>query len=1022
VGATRTASIQVTLPDGEIVTTRVHVAVDVVADPDLGQRLLADDPDQGLNVVLDADDRALPLAVPVVYHDPAAELFVLVAAAGERHRELELRSKLYAELAADTSSPVPAYVREAGVVFGAEGLRAYLERAAERVVAAQRAADQGRDVERERVTGERRRHELAAREAELDRRSGAVSDRARELDRRAGELDGREATVAAREAEVESQEADLVRRQHEIEAAHADLGRRWQELEAARAELTVRSNALERALDHARTTPVRVVRADAPEPVRRPGDTPSVVVIPPRRATVPPLEPPAPPAPAAHSSAPVRAVEVQGEPTTVASPELGFDEVAAGGDEPGAAPAALAAPVGALDELAPVEPGPPAPPAPAAIAEAPPPDVETTNPFETLEEADAVAEPLPTSADPLTVATSELASDGGEPRLRSADGDARLGIDDGVARLWLRVPAERAAALARGPLDVRLQLHRHPEHAVITLSVGTPHALRGLGAPDRLLAIVDPTSELDRRWLDLLERDFVIDVELVSDDGVLRRARLAAPLADNVRFVVRAAADHQRGLPGGASALATAIAAITAPDHDLLGLGHPEHGELRIDKLEAVATANQVRRALAIARRFSRPAREDYLVTVRGFPLARWTAMRRAVLARAIACGLWMGPDLAQIAIAAGLARSPADLGMRLDQGFTALLADAAANDLDPDAIEDNRAALAQEASALGLTGGGGVVASDGDAFASGTIAPRPQKPTLERAAIAELIALLDDRARRLDAAIELCARRDPAAIRPVMAAVRRMSRAEAVRVLGSMVKFGPAAAPALTAGLASSKAFLRHGCALALALLRTDEGTEAVIDLLLSEPTEIWREIARAIGQVGPPALMPLAARLGLDARADGVGDRPRRGARRQGRGGDARPRREPGGAGGADGDGAAGGGGAGRCRAARGARPRRHRQPRLLPTLPGSGRHQRRRRRARGRRRLRPHRAARRQRSADRHRRGAGRRAGRRARRERSAARLTSRAELAPGYLWGEGRGGPGGASAGEGFAAQV
>jgi hypothetical protein len=45
---------------------------------------------------------------------------------------------------------------------------------------------------------------------------------------------------------------------------------------------------------------------------------------------------------------------------------------------------------------------------------------------------------------------------------------------------------------------------------------------------------------------------------------------------------------------------------------------------------------------------------------------------------------------------------------------------------------------------------------------------------------------------------------------------------------------------------------------------LRTDEGTHAVIELLINEPTEIWREIARAVGQIGPAALMPLAAHVG--------------------------------------------------------------------------------------------------------------------------------------------------------------
>jgi HEAT repeat protein len=111
---------------------------------------------------------------------------------------------------------------------------------------------------------------------------------------------------------------------------------------------------------------------------------------------------------------------------------------------------------------------------------------------------------------------------------------------------------------------------------------------------------------------------------------------------------------------------------------------------------------------------------------------------------------------------------------------------------------------------------------------------------------------------------MELCERGEIRALPAVMAAVKKMSRSEAVRVLGMSVRFGVAAAPALMEGLASSKGYLRHGCALALAMLRTEPGTEAVIELLMTEPTEIWREIARAVGQVGPPALMPLASQFG--------------------------------------------------------------------------------------------------------------------------------------------------------------
>jgi HEAT repeat protein len=59
-----------------------------------------------------------------------------------------------------------------------------------------------------------------------------------------------------------------------------------------------------------------------------------------------------------------------------------------------------------------------------------------------------------------------------------------------------------------------------------------------------------------------------------------------------------------------------------------------------------------------------------------------------------------------------------------------------------------------------------------------------------------------------------------------------------------------------LIAALTNSKSYIRQGAALALGHLRAEEGVTAVIELLLAEPTEIWKEIARALGQVGPVAL----------------------------------------------------------------------------------------------------------------------------------------------------------------------
>jgi hypothetical protein len=274
-------------------------------------------------------------------------------------------------------------------------------------------------------------------------------------------------------------------------------------------------------------------------------------------------------------------------------------------------------------------------------------------------------------------------------------------------------------------------------------------------------------------------------------------------------------------------------------------------------------------------------------VTTRGYPLVRWHQLRRAALSRAVAWGLWMGPELAQIAVAEGLARSRRELIAQLERGFEQLRHDPGAFDLDPEAASDNTAAIAVEAHAVGVElrptrSSARTIASDIASAVSGSIGSTPPRGTPRTWTTDALIAQLegrgprDDNMPRVDVALALCERGDPRAARPIIEAAMKMSRGEAVRVLARVVKLGAVATPALLDGLSSSKAYLRHGSALALALLRTEDATQAVIELLLTEPTELWREIARAIGRIGVPALIPLASQLGaLGDHAASVHDR---------------------------------------------------------------------------------------------------------------------------------------------------
>jgi hypothetical protein len=448
-------------------------------------------------------------------------------------------------------------------------------------------------------------------------------------------------------------------------------------------------------------------------------------------------------------------------------------------------------------------------------------------------------------------------------------------LDRGGVRL-VAVAGDQLARELSGPLDVRLVLHRMPSYPVIVLVLGAPAALRTPDPSALVIVPLDLGTERDRGVLYALGRSFELTVELVTRGRRARRRRLTAPLSDNVSYIVGAADDHLRAIAiDGEPNYAGARDLVLGAGFDVLGIEHPEHGEFRDDKLAQTATAQQLRRALAMARRFTRPSREDYLVCTRGYPLVRWHQLRRSALSRAVAWGLWMGPELAQIAVAEGLARSRRELVAQLERGFEHLRHDPGAFDLDAEATTDNTTALAMEAQALGVelrpsrVPGARAIASDIASAVSGSIGSTPPRGTPRTWPTEALIAQLegrgprDEHTPRVDVALALCDRGDPRAARSIVEAAMKMSRGEAVRVLARVVKLGMAAKPALLDGLSNSKGYLRQGAALALAVLRSDDATQAVIELLLSEPSELWRELARAIGRIGVPALIPLASQL---------------------------------------------------------------------------------------------------------------------------------------------------------------
>jgi hypothetical protein len=803
IGRTQTRLVHVTGPRGDLVPTQVYTSIEAVSDPELVERLHAEDLTRALNVVRIEGSDPIRLAVPVVYHDPAAELLVLVLTDAHRHRELEERVTLLERLRAD-DSPIPQYVKDFAVAYDAAGLRAYLERRAQEALEAARSSEASRDTDR-------RRADVAAREGEVDRLRSELDKKARELDRKVIELELGKAEIAKGIADVERSRAEVERSRAEVERLRSEARNRViaavQQASESAERTTIGPPPTDR--DDAATKPIPLSTIDEIETGSR------VEALPP------------PPAATARKRPESDNFEA------VATGVVDVEKVTNGASHKR----------GVAIEFD---------------------DEETTG-----------ASIVPQGSDPLTTQTAEAASDivtdAWLDRASARDASTIFADASGV-RIAL-VAGEQLARGLGGALDVRLMLHRTQLYPVITLVVGPPAAMRVTSTTQLAVVPLDIAADPHRAVLAALSRKFEITVDLIVRGHRIRRVALTAPLSENVGYILRAAEDHLRGLSGGMGAGEPSFERgrdlVIGAGFDLLGSEHPDAAEFRDDKLAQLDTAQHLRRAISMARRFARPAREDYLVCTRSFPLPRWRELRRHVLESAVAWGLWMGPELAQVAVSEGLARSRRDLVVRLDRGFETLKKHPTAFDIDADAAEDNYKAITEEARALGveLTKGknGAIIASDDASVVSGSIGNNtPAKGVPRPRPIEELIAQLDDKQQRLAAAMELCERGDGRAAAPVISAVTKMSRAEAVRVLGMSVKFGEAAARPLTQGLQSSKGFLRHGCALALALLRTEDGTQAVIDLLLNEPTEIWREVARAIGQVGPTALMPLASNFG--------------------------------------------------------------------------------------------------------------------------------------------------------------
>ncbi len=485
---------------------------------------------------------------------------------------------------------------------------------------------------------------------------------------------------------------------------------------------------------------------------------------------------------------------------------------------------------------------------PAAPAREPEPEPEP--PVEPLAEE-------PTGRTRMRTAVPDLQSAAVERWVASREGPSAFLADDKVV-VCAALRGADLEALASVPLELRVQLHRMPTYplAVVTLLAAQP-----AGEDVAVFAPLDVARAAHRAVLEALARKSEVTLLVYDGDYLPVVARsVAAPLEENAARLLKEAKEAFTRLAPATRNFDRARGAFLAPGYERLGRVHVALSDVELGRLSSPCA---LRQAVATVARWSEPGAEAYLAEVRSFPLGQWRRIRTDVVRAAIEHGLHSPKALTQKVLAE--ANVQADWSAVLKRQlavFTEVALRMRANDLSPDEEAENWRLLVAECEAAGVTLDPQVeqlaraAERRARAVAAGAV-------DLRALSTKELAEALDKKEHRREAAMLLVERHDPASLPALFQALRKMTRAEASRLLPATVGFGEPAERYLVEGLRSRKSFLRQGSALALAAIGGELAVESLARLLLEEPTEIWPEVARALGDLGAAAVMPLALRL---------------------------------------------------------------------------------------------------------------------------------------------------------------
>jgi hypothetical protein len=866
-GATRTENVHVPLPGGTLRAIPVARVVNAATDPHLRDAALAG--------TLHRVDGGTELAIPFVLHDPALRKLAIVLPEALRHEQLRERARFLAQVADDPSAPVPAYVADATVVVGPAQLAAYL---AQPSAGARRAADEAEIVQKRKEVGAAQQ-ELIAREDALAEREQAVAQREQGFVQREQTLAGREQAVVQREQALVQREQRMRERAEDVTRREDELTIRAEETEAASRELAAREqelvSRLEALAEREASLQTRTAEHERPreQPVHSPAAAaiarPSVSSRPPPSLVVSPVVSPA--AVAALSPARMPVVEPLGD--DVAS----LDDVSPADD-------ADDDEIEELDELEPIRTNPGVEPVVATPTSDDRVSIEGDAVEEIVDDDDVEEEvdddDIEAAPDDAVEETAEVEPDEtliASQRELAAASDEMPGVATGIVPAPGLAPGVEMVALLDEGLTLHVSLGDREDafageaELLVQLAVveGCPVVVLALvdgsGArPFVRRAAIDPRSPDGRRILELLRRRFEArTVFFGASQELVRQGRVAGPRELNAARTLDRVS-RLRGEPG--VDVATAVERVLASPPPI-GEPSPFSGE---DERGRLATTAQIARALAELAEWASPEKMDHALLVLSVPRDTIDATFVRVLERAVEHGLALPASLGDRALGAGIADDAGALVARQIDAFRRTLTRPDRGGLDAESIAANwEKLLAAAADAE--------VAIDSETHDMAWRAIREVRGeqtgsmpggALDPARIAEmgnpeLVMLLEHPRHRRVAALALADRGDPELADALCKAVRKMPRAEVVRVVPRITRLGDEAGDALIDGLNSRKTFARQAFALALGHLKLRRAVVPLLHLIGSETTDVWREVARIYGTFGNASFRTLSQKL---------------------------------------------------------------------------------------------------------------------------------------------------------------